>query len=134
MNSLLRSVLLSSMLFFTFSSLVLGKNPVKYVKKNHKVTYNSIKEWSYRTDPANKKVQKAELELQASAFMKIAGVLEGQPDDKLLGIIKVALLRWGWLDGDPVLDNPHQVDYYMVWMELRQKLPSVFPTPIEVLK
>ncbi len=124
MYPFLRSVLLSGVLFFTFSSLLLGKDPVRYVKKNHKVAFNSIKEWSYRMDPANKKVQKAELELQASAFMKIAGVLEEESDDKVIGLVKVALLRWGWLEGDPVLDNTHQVDYYMVWMELRQKLPK----------
>ena len=134
MYPLFRSVLLSGVLFFTFSSLLFGKDPVRYVKKSHKVAYNSIKEWSYRTDPVNKKVQKAELELQASAFMKIAEAMGNNIDDKFIGTIEVALLRWGWLEGDPVLDNPHQVDYYMVWMELRQKLPSVFPTPIEMLK
>ncbi len=128
MYPLFRSVLLSAVLFFIFSSFLLGKDPVRYVKKNHIVAYNSIKEWSYRIDPANKKVQKAELELQASAFMKIAGMLEEESDDKVPGIVEVALLRWGWLEGDPLLDNPHQVDYYMVWMELRQKLPSILIT------
>ena len=115
-----------SVLLFLFSSFLYAKKPEKIVKRNYKIAYQSIKEWSYRIDPANKKVQKTELELQALAFMEIAMVLEEQPDDKVVGLVKVALLRRDWLEGDPILDNPHQVDYYMVWMELRQKLPKKF--------
>ncbi len=113
-------------MLFLFSSFLYAKKPEKMVKRNYKITYKSIKEWSYRRYPANKRAQKAELSEQSMAFIKIADAMENQPDEKLKRTIKVALLRWGWLKGDPVLDSSHQVDYYMVWMELRQKLPDIF--------
>ena len=122
----LKSFLLASILLFLFSSALFARKPEKIIRRNYKIAYKSIKEWSYRKDPADKKIQKTETSQQSRAFMKIAEALENEPDDKLEKTIEVALLRWGWLEGDPLLANPHPVDYYMVWMELRQKLPERF--------
>ena len=130
----IRSYFLAGMLLFLISFSVLAKKPERYVKKKYQIAYKSIKEWSYRKDPNNKRIQKAELNLQSEAFMKIAAALEDQPDEKLEKTIELALLRWGWLQGVPLLNNPNQVDYYMVWMELRQKLPHKFEPEANELK
>jgi hypothetical protein len=126
MQLFLKSFLLTFVLLLLLSSFLYAKKPEKMVKRNYKIAYKSIKEWSYRMDPADKRVQKAEISQQSMAFLKIAEALVNQPDDKLKKTIEVALLRWGWLEGDPMLENPHQVDYFMVWMELRQKRPERF--------
>jgi len=90
----------------------------KYIKRHYKDTYLGIKEFSLRSAPNSIKKQQFEFNRQCMAFRQLEKLWkESKSDGKERKAIKTGLLRWNWLEGDPVLNNPRPVDWYMVYME-----------------
>jgi hypothetical protein len=100
--------------------LTATKKDAKWVKRHYKSSYVSIQEWGLRHAPDQPDDQQKEIYKQCKAFKFLAEKWENN-QEKDRAIITTALLRWGWLNGDGFPDNEQQVDYYLVYMEYRQK-------------
>ena len=94
-----------------------GKNG-RYVKYHYRQTYYGIKEFSLRIAQSSNISQQKEFDKQCMAFLMIENRWrENEKNEKIRDKIKIALLRWNWLEGDPVLNNQKPIDWYMVYME-----------------
>ncbi|MGQ1788231.1 hypothetical protein [Saccharicrinis sp. GN24d3] len=97
--------------------ITIGKD-CRYIKRHYRKTYLAIKEFALRKAPDSYEKRQAEFDKQCMAFRAIEVLWNSSaPGSKSRKSIKIGLLRWNWLEGDPVLDNPRPVDWYMVYME-----------------
>ncbi|MEN7550168.1 hypothetical protein AAG747_19770 [Rapidithrix thailandica] len=97
------------------------KNFGKKVKKKYPLTYQGIEKWAYRQHPQDTKARTQSIHQQSEAFWHIAEILQNQPEEKTEKMLKVAMYRWNWLEGDPIYENDQPVDWFMVWEEYLQK-------------
>ncbi|TAJ15584.1 hypothetical protein DMA11_01435 [Marinilabiliaceae bacterium JC017] len=113
--------LITSLLVFVLSfQCYATKNDCKWTKRKHPDTFHAIKEWCLRENPNNKENQAYWMQKQCNAFRAIAQKwTANETEDRK--IITHALLRWGWLKGDKFPNTPEIINYYLVYMEYRQK-------------
>ncbi len=97
--------------------LKIGKDG-KYIRRNYPKTYSAMREFALRSAPLCLNEQQVEFDRQSMAFSAIEKAwTEAEDDSSMRKAIKIGLLRWNWLQGDPILNNPRPVDWYMVYME-----------------
>lgn len=100
-----------------YKHIKIGNNG-KYIKRNYHKTYNAMHEFSLQSASLSFIQQQVEFDRQSMAFCAIEKAWkDAEIDSDMHKTIEIGLLRWGWLQGDPVLDNPRPVDWYMVYME-----------------
>ena len=93
-------------------------NDGKYIKRKYPETYNAMQEFALRSAPLALNKQQVEFDRQSLAFRALEKAwVEANDDNGIRKAIKTGLLRWNWLQGDPILNNPRPVDWYMVYME-----------------
>ena len=97
--------------------LKIGKDG-RYIKRKYPQTYRAMHEFALRSAISSPDKQQVEFNRQRMAFLALEKAWNiSKPDSDMRKAIKTGLLRWGWLQGDPVLNNPRPVDWYMVYME-----------------
>ncbi|SMO81313.1 hypothetical protein SAMN06265379_108107 [Saccharicrinis carchari] len=90
----------------------------RFIKRKYPQTYNAMREFALRTASMSTVQVQEEFDRQVIAFLALEKAWnKSKPGSDMRKAIKIGLLRWNWLKGDPVLNNPRPVDWYMVYME-----------------
>ena len=90
----------------------------RFIKRKYPQTYHAMHEFALQSASSSSNKQQLEFNRQAMAFRSLEKAWnKSMSDSDTQKAIKTGLLRWGWLQGDPMLNNPRPVDWYMVYME-----------------
>ena len=90
----------------------------RFIKRKYPQTYHAMQEFALRSAISSPDKQQVEFNRQRMAFRALEKAWNNsKPDSDMHKAIKTGLLRWSWLQGDPILNNPRPVDWYMVYME-----------------
>jgi hypothetical protein len=112
-------VCLLMLIVFSGACSSLSKN-CRVVKHHYPQTWEAINELATRQAPTLMENQLKVREEQCKAFQLLSDKWDENTNNSR-EVIKMALLRWGWLPGDAFPNCPEIVDYQMVYMEYLQK-------------
>lgn len=107
------------LIIFSGACSSLSKN-CRVVKHRYPQTWEAINELALRNSPGIVETQQKVREEQCLAFRFLSEKWDENTQNSR-EIIKLALLRWGWLPGDAFPNCSEVVDYHMVYMEYLQK-------------